>query len=99
MAEQKIRALAARGRNAVRDLFDLHHLIFGIMVDLTKATKGMDKKILESAIEKMERFSFKEFIQQVHPYLTEDLGTAYNESSHFERIKSKTSGKLLEILS
>lgn len=99
VAGQKIGALAASGRNVVRDLFDLHHLIFVMSVDLAKATKGMKKKELESAIEKIEGFSFKDFVEQVRPYLTEELVAAYNDPASFERMKNETSGKLLERLS
>lgn len=98
MVEQKIKALAAPGRNAVRDLFDLHHLIFGMTIDLAKATEGVDRRELEFAIEKMEDFSFKDFVEQVRPYLTEELVVAYSENKNFERIKNETSGKLFELL-
>jgi predicted nucleotidyltransferase component of viral defense system len=95
LMEQKIRALAAPNRNAVRDLFDLHHLIF------TRRAEGQvtATEVVESAIEKIDVFSFADFVEQVRPYLTEELVAAYREKASFDRIKEETSSALLEQVS
>lgn len=99
MARQKIGALAATSRHAVRDVFDLHHLVYGVGVNVAVVTGGMDKKVVEAAIEKIEGFSFKDFKAEVWPYLTEEIMAAYATAPSFERMKDATSGKLLETLS
>ncbi len=96
MVEQKIEALAAARQGTVRDLFDLHHLIVGSKVDLVKPVNGIGKKEWESAIEKIKKFSFKSFVEQVRPYLTEEQAATYGDTPGFNRMKSETTDKLLE---
>lgn len=105
MTRQKIRALAAASRHAVRDLFDLHHLVYGAGVDLSAATRhggqggGIARKDVETAIEKIGSFSFEDFNGEVRPYLTEEIMAAYAAAPSFERMKNDTREKLLEALS
>jgi predicted nucleotidyltransferase component of viral defense system len=98
MVSQKTIALAASTRNAVRDLFDLHHLLLAVGVDIKTVTQEIKKETIEAAIEKIESFSFKDFNEQVRPYLTAELVAAYEESPAFDRMKEETSDKLFGLL-
>lgn len=98
MVEQKIRALSAPSRNAVRDLFDLHHLFYVIGIDLNKAARMSEQKDIEAAIEKVDKFSFDLFRSQVLSYLTEDVMMAYSQVSDFKRLQDETNSKLLEMI-
>lgn len=99
MARQKIRALAAASRHAVRDVFDLHHLAYGVGVDLAAASGSVDKKDVEAAVEKIGAFSFEDFKAEVRPYLTHEIMAAYAVPSSFERMKDDTRRPLVSALS
>lgn len=98
MTEQKLKALAATTRTALRDLFDLHHLFTIVGVDTQKLSKTIEQNLLEAAIEKVEGFTFLQFREQVLPYLTGDLILAYNKASDFNRLKDETNTRLIEML-
>lgn len=98
MAAQKIAALASPSRYALRDLFDLHHLLRVILVKPIDAAKRVETKILESALEKVGSFSFGEFKEQVLPYLSGDLIDFYRSKDAFERQKSEVEQALMEML-
>jgi hypothetical protein len=95
MVEQKIEALTTARRGTVRDLFDLHYLIGGGKVDLTQVVNCIGKKEWASATERIKKFSFKSFVEQVRPYLTEEQAATYNDISCFSRMKNETADTLL----
>lgn len=98
MAAQKIIALAAPQRNALRDLFDLHHLLFVIKVDQMKIRDSLDSDTIEKAADKIGRFDFKDFQEQVAPYLTTDLIDLYKNSAVFDQQKAEVERTLVEML-
>ena len=88
MAAQKIRALAAPGRHAARDMFDLHHLIHVVVTPPAEVADGIDRDDLAEAVEKVEFFSFGDFKEQVVPYLSEDLMGHFRTERNFNSMKS-----------
>ncbi len=90
MAAQKILALASPGRNAVRDLFDLHHLLTFLKTDPHPAVAELGNAILQGAAAKIKTFSTADFAEQVLPYLTAELMSLYSDSAAFEAVKSET---------
>lgn len=97
MAKQKIAALAAPSRYALRDLFDIHHLIFTNNVPLKDISLDVDEA--EKAIDKINRFTYKDFSQQVLPYLSPELFSLYEDKPAFDRLKEEVQQKMLEAIS
>ena len=97
-AAQKIAALASPSRYALRDLFDLHHLLNVVLVEGTQAAKLVEKKTLESAADKVGSFTFGDFKEQVLPYLSGDLIDLYRSENAFERQKTEVETALMEML-
>lgn len=98
IAAQKIAALASPSRYALRDLFDLHHLLRVVMVKPEDAAKSVGTKTLESAADKVRSFTFRDFKEQVLPYLPGDLIDLYGRADAFERQKSEVEQALMEML-
>lgn len=98
MSAQKIAALAADGRNALRDLFDLHHLFFTIGSKPQEAAALLDPKTLKAAAEKAQSFTFASFQQQVVPYLTSELMDLYKDSAVFDKQKDEAAAMLLGMM-
>lgn len=92
MSAQKIGALSSPNRLAVRDLFDLDHLFFqmgekaGLVI--------VDLKTVESALEKLGRFGFSDFQEQVAPFLTEEISSLYKKRDAFDQMKDRVRSKL-----
>ncbi|OGH56482.1 MAG: hypothetical protein A3G34_16195 [Candidatus Lindowbacteria bacterium RIFCSPLOWO2_12_FULL_62_27] len=97
LAIQKIRALAAPARHAVRDLFDLDHLVTMAGVSLADVRQEV-KEDAERAAEKAGRFNLKDFRAQVLPYLPEDLAPACETAGAFEDLKGRVERALIGIL-
>lgn len=97
-AAQKISALASPPRNALRDLFDLHHLIFTLGVDPEGPVSSMDSETISAAAEKVGGFSFKDFKEQVLPYLPGEMIDLYRDPSNFERQKDEVESTLIGML-
>ena len=98
MCAQKILALASPSRNAVRDLFDLHHLFQTSRVNMGEVKKKVDHKPVEQAAEKIKVFSHKDFKEEVLPYLASDLMALYDKPPAFAQLKEEVEGKLIELL-
>ena len=96
MAAQKIAALASPSRYALRDLFDLHHLLRVVLVKPEDAAGLVERKTLESAAEKVGRFTFSDFKEQVVPYLSGESIDLYRQIDAFERQKAEVEQALLE---
>lgn len=94
MVIQKIHALAAPSRYALRDLFDLHHLLSFEKIDLAAAEKKIPRDVVMAAGDKVNRFSFDDFGSQVVPYLTPEMVSLYQNASAFENLKSETRSHL-----
>lgn len=100
MAAQKISALAAPARSALRDLFDLHHLFFNLGEKIDPIAAGLaDAGQIRAAAEKIRGFLFKDFKEQVLPYLSGELMDLYRDGTAFERQRQKVSLRLLELAS
>lgn len=95
MSAQKIRALAAPARNALRDLFDLHHLLFGLGAKPQEVSHLVEEATTLAAAEKVLTFTFEDFRAQVLPYLTAELLPLYQGPGLFERQKDEVSDALL----
>lgn len=95
MSAQKIRALAAPARNALRDLFDLHHLLFGLGTKPDEISALIEEATILAAAEKVLTFTFEDFQEQVLPYLTAELIPLYEGSGTFDRQKDEVSNALL----
>ncbi len=89
MSAQKITALAAEGRNALRDLFDLHHLFFTIGSKPEEVSALLGPGIAGAAADKALAFTFRDFEEQVLPYLTAELIGLYRDSTVFDRQKDE----------
>ena len=81
MLHQKLEALASSSRNACRDLFDLHHLLTYV--------KEVPGKLPPAEGEKIQSFRFRDFQEQVAPFLPTDLGNYYDEEKNFEKLKQE----------
>lgn len=98
MSAQKITALAAAGRNAQRDLFDLHHLFYSAGSKPSEVAALLDSEILEAAVEKVSSYTFKAFQEQVVPYLPADLMDLYRDSVMFDRQKAEVTAILFGMM-
>ena len=98
MTLQKISALASPSRHAARDLFDLHHLLRGVLVKPEQFHNKIHQMNLERAAEKISQFSFQDFKGQVLPYLSGNLIDAYGNPKAFEQLKAEVEEVLLKIL-
>lgn len=98
MTAQKIAALAAPSRYAVRDLFDLHHLFFAASVNSAEVASCTRLEQVEEALEKIRLFTHRDFKQQVLPYLTETLAAHYSNPAAFEGLKEAVEEALLRLL-
>ncbi len=98
MSAQKIVALAAPARNALRDLFDLHHLFSTIGSKPEEVRPLLEPGIPEAAAEKVMAFSFEEFKEQVLPYLTVELMDLYRDPSVFDRQRDEVAKTLLGMI-
>jgi len=99
MAIQKIRALASHSRYAVRDLFDLHHLLSTAGGLPENLRIEVDSEEIERAANKVEEFSFREFKEQVLPFLSEAVMTLYREPKAFEDLKDEVGQALIRMMS
>ncbi len=99
MSAQKIAALASASRYALRDLFDLHHLLRLVLVRPEDVAPLVETKVLESAVDKVGRFTFGDFKEQVLPYLSGELIDLYRKEDAFERQKEEVEQALMEMLS
>lgn len=98
MSAQKIIALAAPARNALRDLFDLHHLLFTIGSKPSDITKLLEPETPAAAAEKVMGFSGKDFKEQVLPYLTAELMGLYEDPAVFLKQKEETANALIGMM-
>jgi len=98
MSAQKIAALAAPARNALRDLFDLHHLFFAVGAKPEEVSPFLGPGMAEAAAEKVMAFSFAEFKEQVVPYLTAELMDLYRDPSVFDRQKDGVAKALIGMM-
>ena len=89
MAAQKIVALAAPARNALRDFFDLHHLFFTLGVKPGELPESADSTAVESAADKISCFTFRDFKEQVLPYLSGEMIDLYRDSAVFAKQKEE----------
>lgn len=92
---QKIMALAAPSRNALRDLFDLHHLLFGLGPSQKDIIPLVEEEALLASAEKVMGFTFEAFQEQVLPYLTAELMPLYQDSVVFDKQKDEVANALL----
>jgi len=95
MSAQKIEALAADNRDALRDLFDLHHLFHTIGSKPEEVGALLDPETVKAAAEKVSSFTFEAFQEQVVPYLTAELMDLYRDSVVFDEQKDETAAILL----
>lgn len=98
MAAQKTVALASPARNALRDLFDLHHLFFTVGVKPGKLAELVDPAAVEAAAHKVGGFTFQDFKGQVLPYLSGELIDLYRDSSVFKKQKEDVERVLIGML-
>jgi predicted nucleotidyltransferase component of viral defense system len=98
MAAQKILALAAPARNALRDFFDLHHLLFTVGSQPADILPLIDPGKAESATKKVMGFAFEEFRKQVVPYLTSELVGLYRDASLFDQQKDAVAKALIAMV-
>jgi predicted nucleotidyltransferase component of viral defense system len=98
MAAQKITALAAPSRYAIRDLFDLHHLFFTLSVNPAQVASSIRLEQIEQAAQKIRLFTHRDFKGQVLPYLTETLAAHYSNPAAFEGLKGAVEEALIPLL-
>ncbi|MDE2293617.1 MAG: nucleotidyl transferase AbiEii/AbiGii toxin family protein [Elusimicrobia bacterium] len=90
---QKVRALAAPGRSAARDLFDLEHLR-AREPEARSVLAALPEALRRAAAEKVLAFGYADFAGQVAPFLTLEAREAYDEAA-FERLQEAAVGALL----
>jgi hypothetical protein len=98
MASQKIRALASSSRFATRDLFDLHHLVLAVAVKPEEVAGQTATADVAAALAKIDRFTHRDFQEQVLPYLSGTLIDALGSAEAFARIKSEVALALSEMI-
>ena len=98
MCIQKIQALAALQRHAVRDLFDLDHLFSSTLSKSDIIRKSVKKEEVEKAADKVGKFQYKDFKEQVLPYLSESLEAMYSNPAAFDDLKRRVEDYLLELM-
>jgi predicted nucleotidyltransferase component of viral defense system len=98
MAAQKLGALAAPSRYAVRDLFDLHHLLRVALVKPRDLAGSVETQTVERAADKVGRFTYGDFKEQVLPYLSGEIMDVYRDAEAFARQKAEVEEALLELL-
>lgn len=87
MVRQKILALASPARMALRDLFDMHHLITYSNIPLPLLRSGVSTESVRLAIEKIRLFKMADFLDQVVPFLPVDLANHYKSKPIFEALR------------
>jgi len=98
MAVQKVTALAAPSRYAVRDLFDLHHLLRTVCVKPAEITPHVRPAQIEQAVEKIRLFTPWDFTGQVVPYLPDTLAAHYRDPDAFARLREDVAETLMAVL-
>ncbi len=98
MVAQKISALASPSRYALRDFFDIYHLLRVILVSPDDAAKLLEAETLKGAVEKLESFTFSDFKEQVLPYLPGDLSEIYRDKDAFEGRKLEVERALMGMI-
>jgi len=98
MSVQKIRALASTSRHAVRDLFDLHHLMGRSGANIPGIARQASKEEIEHAAQKVANYSKQQFDEQVLPYLSSELITLYQSPSSFANLKGEVEAQLIGLL-
>lgn len=98
MAAQKILALASAARYAVRDLFDLHHLCRAEGIAWPRLANRVSPLDIERASDKVGRFTYRDFTEQVLPYLPGTLMALFKDPAAFEQLRSEVEEKLLALL-
>lgn len=95
MSAQKIRALAAPARTAVRDLFDLQHLLAHAGARPAAIGSLVHPDEIEAAADKIDSFRLEDFRDQVAPYLEEAVAGVWSNAEGFSRLKKEVSSALL----
>ncbi len=98
MVVQKLRAIASPSRNAVRDLFDLDHLLHTLSVDPRPLYNVVGAEVVEQASDKVKQFSYEEFKRQVRPFLIDSLTELYRNEDQFELLKENVEKSLIGML-
>jgi predicted nucleotidyltransferase component of viral defense system len=98
MSAQKILALASPKRQAVRDLFDLHHLFTNLRVIPENVSKFVGTEDIKRAIEKVGSFSYANFKSEVWPYLSDEIADLYKDFNAFERLKTEVVSSVHQVL-
>lgn len=95
---QKIQALSSPNRYAVRDLFDLDHLLSSTLSKPEIIKKLIERDDVERAAEKIDKFNYDDFKEQVLPYLPDSLMMMYSNSAAFMDLKKRVEDHLLEMM-
>lgn len=95
--KQKVNALSSENRFAVRDLFDLNHLLINPSIQ-KKNISFAQKTILLSAKDKIANFSNNDFKKQVIPFLPDELIEYYKDVNNFNSIKNNVSNFIKSLL-
>ncbi len=98
MVEQKIFAIASPTRTAARDLFDLHHLFTQTNVNINLLKCGMDKSLVQGALQKAASFELRDFRDQVMPFLPGDLAEHYRTETAFTGLRRQVEDRLRELM-
>jgi predicted nucleotidyltransferase component of viral defense system len=90
MTLQKLEALAAPRRHAVRDLFDFHHLLsVAPTQNAHEPLKQTIPSLLEIASEKITSFDYSQFQSEVLPFLSEELVSFYQKKENFHQMQDQ----------
>jgi len=95
MVRQKTEALASPGRNAARDVYDLHHLFHHAGADPKKALTGLTPEIIAAALAKIRSFSRADLAAQVLPFLPMELADLYHGRDAFGALQREVSEAIM----
>lgn len=89
MVSQKVSAMASASRTAVRDLLDLDHLLVNCRPDRKKAFQMAGPDAVASAARKARAFSWRDFREEVAPFLSEGIQDLYGGPGPFEDLRGR----------
>ncbi|MEK9145341.1 MAG: hypothetical protein AAB339_07015, partial [Elusimicrobiota bacterium] len=73
------------------------HLFKVVLVPPAEVARLVDPEVIDGALEKVGRFDFGHFKEQVLPYLSAGMIELYRQAEAFERLKSEVEEPLLRM--
>ena len=97
MVAQKVAALADPGRNASRDLFDLDHLLTNLGTGPDQYLNLTEKSVITGAVAQASRFAWRDFREEVLPYLEPEVMESFQKQANFDALQSRVVSTLARV--